>query len=133
MSRLLIAAVAASGLAACAPVYDAEMDQRAAARFNAEIAGMAAGRPQNCLPPRSTANVVAARGPTLLFREGNAVWANETSGGCAAVADRQYALVTENFSGALCRGSLAKVVDLTAGGMIRGTCVLGDFTPFRRR
>ena len=132
MSRLLIVAIAASGLAACAPVHNVERDQRAAMRFDAEIAGLAAGRPMSCLPPRSTATVVAARGATLLFREGNAVYANETSGGCADIADRQYALVTESFSGSLCRGSLAKVVDLSAGGIIRGTCVLGDFTPFRR-
>jgi hypothetical protein len=132
MSRLLIAAVLAAGVAACAPMHDVEGERRAAAKFDAELAGLGAGPPLSCLPSNSRATVVAARGPTLLFREGRRVYANETSGGCASLADGHDTLVTENFGGSLCRGSLAKVVDLRAGGVIRGTCVLGDFRSFRR-
>ena len=132
MSRLLFAAVLAAGLAACAPVHDVEGERRAAMKFDAELAGLVAGPPRSCLSSQSRAGVVAARGPILLFREGRMVYANHTSGGCAAIADGRDTLVTENFGGSLCRGSLAKVVDLQAGGMIRGSCVLGDFRPFRR-
>ncbi len=136
MPRLVILAVAlaASGLAACAPGYEEPTSPRALMRFNSELAGLVPGRPQSCLPPRSTASVVAARGGTLLFREGSMVYATATRGGCAAAADNRYALVTKNFgSGSLCSGTLAQVVDLTAGGIQRGSCVLGDFTPYRRR
>ena len=132
MSRLVILAAAAGAVAACAPGYDQPMSQRAAMRFDSELAGRIAGRPQNCLPIRSTANVVAARAGTLLFREGAMVYASEIGGGCSALADNHYTLVTENFGGALCRGSLARVVDLTSGGITRGSCVLGNFTPYRR-
>jgi hypothetical protein len=133
MSRLLIAAVlAVSGLSACAPVSRVEGDQRAAMKFDRELAGLVPGRPQSCLPSSSRAALVAARGPTLLFREGSTVYANSTGGGCSSLADGQDTLVTENFGSSLCRGSLAKVVDLRSGGFLRGTCVLGDFTPYRR-
>ena len=132
MSRLLTAAVLAAGVAACAPVHDVKGERRAAAKFDAELAGLVAGPPQSCLPSQSRATVVAARGPILLFREGRMVYANDTSGGCASLANGHDTLVTESFGASLCRGSLAKVVDLQAGGMIRGSCVLGDFRPFRR-
>ena len=135
MSRLFLVGLAltASGLDACAPGLPEPISPRAAMRFDAELTGLVPGRPQNCLPLRSTANVVAARGRTLLFREGRMVFANETSGGCAALVDQSYAMLTENFGGgALCRGTLAKVVDLQSRGIIRGSCVLGEFTPYRR-
>lgn len=132
MSRLLPLAAVVVALAACAPGYDERISPRAAMRFDAELAGLSPGRPQNCLPLRSNASIVAARGETLLFREGRMVYANATSGGCGALADSQYALVTDNFTGALCSGTVARVVDLSASGQYRGTCVLGDFTPYRR-
>ncbi len=134
MSRLVILSVLTAGLSACAPGYNEPTSPRALMRFNSELAGLIPGRPQSCLPPRSTASVVAARGGTLLFRDGGMVYANATRGGCAAAADNRYALVTKNFgTGSLCSGTLAQVVDLTAGGIQRGSCVLGDFTPYRRR
>ncbi len=133
MSRLVILSVLTAGLSACAPGYNEPMSTRAAMRFDSELAGLIPDRPQSCLPPRSTASVVAARGGTLLFREGRMVYANETRGGCAEAADNHYALVTKNFgNSALCNGTFAQVVDLTAGGIQRGSCVLGDFTPYRR-
>ena len=129
---IVTAVLGASALAACAPGVDPPVSKRSAMRFDTELAGLAPGRPQSCLSSRSSANVVAARGGTLLFREGRMVYANETGGGCSDLADNQYALVTESFGGSLCRGSIARVVDLTGSGMVRGTCVLGDFTPYRR-
>jgi hypothetical protein len=135
MSRplLLLTSLAACGLASCGPVIEPAVSPRAAMRFDAELAGLSPGRPQHCLPPRSTANVVAARGRTLLFREGRMVYANETSGGCSVMADDPHlTLVTESFGSGLCSGSFAKVVDLQSQGMIRGVCALGEFTPYRR-
>jgi hypothetical protein len=109
------------------------MAQRAAMRFDSELAGLIPGRPQSCLPPRSSASIVAERNGVLLFREGRMVYANATRGGCEDAADHNFTLVTKNFNGSsLCSGTFAHVVDLTANGAIRGACVLGDFTPYRR-
>lgn len=131
-SLILLPALAVA-LAACAPGFEEQVTPRQAMRFDAELAGLQPQAPRNCLPSVSQANVVAARGRTLLFRDGRTVYANETSGGCSALADNHFALVTESFGGApLCRGSFVKVVDLVSGGMLRGSCVLGDFTPYRR-
>jgi hypothetical protein len=135
MSRplLLLTSLAACGLASCGTGIEPAVSPRAAMKFDAELAGLTPGRPQHCLPPRSTANVVAARGNTLLFREGRMVYANETNGGCSALGDEpDLTLVTESFGSALCSGSFTKVVDLHSQGMIRGVCVLGEFTPYRR-
>lgn len=133
MSRLLIVAFAAIGLAACTPGYDLERSQRAAMKFDAELAGLVPGPTQSCLPSRSTANVVATRNGVLLFREGRTVYANSTTGGCDELADSQYALVTDTHGvGSLCSGTMARVVDLSAGGSLRGVCTLGEFTRYRR-
>jgi hypothetical protein len=61
------------------------------------------------------------------------VYANATRGDCSEAADGRYALLTKSFSGALCSGTFTQVVDLSAQGAIRGSCVLGEFTPYRRR
>lgn len=130
---IILTSLTAAALAACAPGYDAPMSQRAAMRFDSELAGLIPGRPQSCLPPRSTASIVAERNGILLFREGRTVYANATRGGCADAADHNFTLVTKNFSGgSLCSGTFAHVVGLTANGAIRGACVLGHFTPYRR-
>jgi hypothetical protein len=61
------------------------------------------------------------------------IYANATRGGCEDAADDRYTLVTKSFgSGSLCSGTFAQVVDLTSSGSVRGACVLGDFTPYRR-
>lgn len=131
---IILTSFTAIGLAACAPGYNEPISQRAAMRFDSELAGLTPGRQQTCLPPRSTASVVAARGGVLLFREGRTVYANATRGGCADAADHNFTLVTRSFGGSsLCSGTFAHVVDLTANGAVRGSCVLGDFTPYRRR
>jgi hypothetical protein len=101
-------------------------------RFDAELAGLVAGRPQSCLSNLRSNNIVAEREGILLFRDGATVYANHTGGGCSGLANNNFTLVTDNFGGSLCRGTLARVVDLTANATIRGTCVLGDFTPYRR-
>jgi hypothetical protein len=130
---IILTSFTAVGLMACAPGYDAAISQRAAMRFDAELAGLIPGRPQSCLPPSSTATIVAARNGVLLFREGRMVYANATRGGCEEAADNRHTLVTKNFGGgSLCSGTFAQVVDLTANGSIQGACVLGDFTPYRR-
>ena len=51
--------------------------------------------------------------------------------GATTLADQSYTLVTDNFTGADVQRHVARVVDLNTGGMLRGTCVLGDFTPYR--
>ena len=130
---IILASISAIGLAGCAQSFDEPISQKAAMRFDAELAGLIPGRPQTCLPPRSTASVVAARDGVLLFRDGRTVYANATRGGCARAADNRNTLVTQNFSSGLCSGTLAQVVDLSAHGSIMGSCVLGDFTPYRRR
>ncbi len=132
MSRLMILAAATTALVGCSYGYDQPMAQRSAMKFDAELAGLVPGQPQNCLSNVRTNNIVAERGGTLLFRDGTTVYANETGGGCEGLVSNNYTLVTENFGSALCRGSLARVVDLTSNGITRGTCVLGQFTPYRR-
>ena len=131
MSRLTILTAAAL-LAGCSYGYDQPVSQRSAMKFDAELAGLIPGRPQNCLSNLRSSNIVAERGGTLLFRDGSTVYANDTGGGCAGLLANNYTLVTDNFGGALCQGTLARVVDLTSNGTIRGSCMLGKFTPYRR-
>ena len=66
----------------------------------------------------------------MLFRDGpRRVYRNELLGNCSGVGDQNYALVTNSYSGRLCRGDIAKVVDLQSGMMV-GSCAIGDFVPY---
>jgi hypothetical protein len=96
-----------------------------------ELAGLIPQQAQSCLPNYRSQEMVPIDDNTILFRVGNnLVYRNELSGSCGRLGNG-YTLVTQSTGSGLCRGDIAQVVDLRTHVVV-GSCVLGDFVPYRR-
>ena len=133
MRSLSMMIAAAAALASCSTSsQQADYDQRGEARLTQALAGKVAGRPVDCLPTYRSGDLVRVDDNTALFRDGpNRVYRNELHGFCNGLGDDSNTLVTTSHSGRLCRGDIARVVDLPSG-MTVGSCVIGDFVPYTR-
>jgi hypothetical protein len=127
-SSLLLLGAAALG--ACAPVPPPAPNLEAQAELQQLLAGKVAGQPVSCLPPSRSDQMITIDDNTIAFRQGNTVYVNEIEGsGCSHLSTGFYTLLTRR-SGNLCSGQIAQVADLNAGTTV-GSCVLGDFVPYR--
>ena len=134
MRSLLL--IAAAGLAGCstAPDQIAAENARAEAKLQQHLVGRVPGKPQDCLHPLRSQDMIRIDDDTLLFRDGSRrIYRNELSGSCNGLASSNYALVTNSYggNGRLCRGDIARMVDLTSG-MTVGGCAIGEFVPYSR-
>ena len=134
MTRLTLLLFAASFLSGCT----AEMARPQPRNLRAEnelrqaLAGKVAGRPVDCLQSRTSGDMQIIDDNTILFREGGRTYVQAPRGGCAPLGSGTYTLVTQSFGGmGLCRGDIARVVDLQ-GGFTVGSCSLNEFVPFER-
>jgi hypothetical protein len=130
--RILMLAVAATGLAAC-ETADSPPDARSAYQqrtYDREITGKVAGRPEKCLPLQRSNDMVVIDDDTILYRDGRTTYLNRPLGSCNMLGRGSYALVTRSTGSALCRGDIANVVDASTGVTV-GSCALGDFVPYR--
>lgn len=133
MTRLLVAALTATGLAACAgQPMEADRDPRGEARLAQALAGKVADRPVSCLPRYGTTQMEVIDRDTLLYRDGRTSYVQRTNGHCYPNGPRGgYYLVTRQYgSSGLCRGDIAQVVDSTSGSFA-GSCSFNDFIPYR--
>jgi len=131
--RSLSFLIPAAALAACSTApQPSQYNARSEAKLQQLLAGKVAGKAQDCLPNYRTEDMVRIDDDTVLFREGSRrIYRNELNGSCHGLGSDNYALVTKNFgsNGRLCRGDIARVVDLTNGIPV-GSCSLGDFIPY---
>lgn len=132
--RSLPLVLVATGLASCttAPPQQLQRTDRAEAQLQQLVAGRVAGKPMTCLPNYRPDNMVIIDDNTVFYRAGSQLYRQDFMGGhCNGLATGGYALVTRQFSGTLCRGDIAQVMD-TSSGVPIGTCVVGDFVPYYR-
>ena len=126
-----IATVAAVTLA-CASAA-ATPDQRVAAgeaRLQTMLRGAVPGKPTSCLPLIDTSDSQKIEGVGILYGHGRQSYVMRFQDGCPELGPAD-AIVTSTPSGHLCRGDIAQIVEPTAA-IPRGTCVVGDFTPYTR-
>ena len=130
LSLLLIGATLA-GCAASAeqPVRTAKGQQE----FQRLTAGKVAGPPVSCLPEYRANDMVVIDEQTVAFKQGGSrVYIAHMPGGCSNLGRAPYTMVTRQVgSQGLCRGDIAQIVD-PINGITVGSCVFGDFTPYRR-
>lgn len=120
---LLLAATAAGA----AP--QAELSPRDEARLTKQLAGLVAGPPQDCITP-SRSQGGSRYGEVSLIRDRqNTLFMSRFDGGCS-VRDSD-ALISRRPGERLCRGDIVEARDLVSG-MSSGSCVYGDFVPYRR-
>ena len=122
--------LAAAAVAGCSTAPEPGRNAEAEATLNRTLAGRVAGPPMTCLPPYGRQEMITVDQNTILFRSGSTVYRNDLrSGGCANLGG-SYSLVTRSSSGRLCSGDIAQVADIR-NGITVGSCVLGDFVPYR--
>jgi hypothetical protein len=85
----------------------------------------------SCLPHYRSGDMRTIDDETILFKDGtHRTYVAHMQGGCNGLANGHYALVTHQYgSPDLCRGDIARVVDIQNGFTI-GSCVWGDFVPY---
>ena len=132
MRQFILAPLIASfALAGCGVVGDQPRTARAETHLTRALSGKVAGKAVDCLPAFRSNDMSVIDDNTILFRDGRStVYRNDPPGGCRPIGAPGYALVTHIFGPSLCRGDIAQVVD-TSTGMFAGSCVLGDFVPYR--
>lgn len=127
----LLAALALGGCAASAEMQaseqaDAERDLAAA------LKGRVAGKPQDCISQSGmTQGPQIIDGNTILYREsGKVIWRNELRANCPAL--RPYnTLIVEMHGSQLCRNDHFRVLE-PGSSIPSGTCLFGQFTPYRK-
>jgi hypothetical protein len=128
--------LASAGLAGCSTApHQATTNPQAEAKLQQHLAGKVAGKGQDCLPTFRSNDMIRIDEDTVLFRDGSSrIYRNETNGSCNGLGSPNYALVTNSFgsSGRLCRGDIARMVDISSG-MAVGSCVIGEFVPYTRQ
>ena len=122
-------------VAGCAPNdrADTRMADADRASLAAALEGFEqSGPPVSCVNQRDLQGNRSAGEGAIIFRgpTSRTLWVNRPAGGCPSL-DLGRTLVTRTSSTQLCRGDIARVVDLTSGTEYGG-CGLGDFTPYRR-
>jgi hypothetical protein len=128
MRNRSILALAATLCAAGALAADVSPE----AKFAKLIEGKVAGKPVDCIDTRRGSASLSAYGDKLVYTiDRKLLYVSDTNGGCTGVA-RGDALVTRQFQTQLCRGDIARTVNLPAG-IDTGSCALGSFTPYRGR
>ena len=122
----------ASALAACTTGPEPQSrSAEAEAKLQQTLAGRVAGEPMTCLPRWNRDNMVVIDDNTILFNEGSTVYRTELQGDCNRLSSGFYTLVTRSPLPSLCRGEIARVVDLRTDTMV-GSCAIGDFVPYTR-
>ncbi len=134
MTRLISLILAASFLGSCTASMAGPQPRnlRAENELREALGGKVAGRPVDCLPTYRSRHVQVIDDNTILFRDGRRTYLQAPRGGCAPLGSGHYTLVTQSFGGmGLCRGDIARVVDLQNGFTV-GSCSFDDFVPFDR-
>ena len=132
ISLLLLAAAVAGCSTAPAQQSNAARSQ---AEFQRLTSTRVAGAPIRCIPSLTArqAQIVAADSGRVAFRDGvgSTVYVSQLRGGTCQQLN--YTLVPAGGGTfGRCSGEPARVVDLHNGVTV-DSCVLGDFTPYRRR
>ncbi|MGP1284161.1 MAG: hypothetical protein ACTS1X_14395 [Parasphingopyxis sp.] len=138
MVRLLPLALALPLLAGCAAnAMEASnsgadsLSERDERRMAALLDGKAPGESQPCINTRPTTQTSIIGNQMILYRVGPIVYRNDLDGMCPTLRS-ESTLVSQRYgSSQLCSGEVVEVRDPHSGASF-GSCVLGEFTPYRR-
>ena len=129
---LLIPAALAASCTAPSPQEIAAAQSREIVDLQRALNGAVPAGPRvACLPSSRTDGQINVSDNIILFRYGGTYYRNDPPGGCNGLGRGNNALVTRSIGASLCRGDIATVADLSTGTTV-GSCVLGDFVPYRR-
>ena len=125
----------AAALLAAAPAIADRTAERATdiAKGEAELAtltkGLVPGKPLSCLPPERWSDSQNIDHVGILYGVGRRKYLSRMDPDCASFRFNDIPVVVSH--GLTCRGDIVRIVD-SASHIPKGTCVLGDFTPYER-
>jgi hypothetical protein len=130
MNKLVCSLFAVGAAALCVSAAPEPNDEARLAQALANY--QQSGPPTDCVSERELGDNHSVGHSTIIFNgtTSSRLWVNHPNGGCANL-NRGLALVIRTPSARFCRGDIAEVVDPVAH-IPYGSCVLGDFTPYRR-
>jgi hypothetical protein len=125
MPFALAAALLTSG--AVAQHHPVDREQQ---RFEATLAGLQPGTPQNCVE-RYRVTEIQPYSNTILFRAGrNRLWRSDIVGRCAGLGEGDVPVIA-GTGGRFCAGDHVST-RATTGGYVTGSCTLGVLTPYSK-
>jgi hypothetical protein len=104
-----------------------ERDQR---RMAALLDGKTPGDSQPCITTRPTTQSSIIGNQAILYRVGRTVYRNDLDGMCPTLTSDSTLVVQRYGSSQLCSGEILQIRDPHSGASF-GSCVLGEFTPYR--
>lgn len=122
---LLLLATAATGVAAVQQAP--QTDQAKIARA---LNGLQPGTPMRCVRSDQVNEVRGFEGEILYVAGRDKIWRNKTVGSCSGLA-RGDIIVTKTFGREYCSGDIVQT-RAPVGGMITGSCSLGEFVPYTK-
>ncbi len=125
MKRTIVV-IAMCGASACAPVPTPGGPD---VKLTAATAGLVAGKPQQCID-LSDANGAEAFDGGIIYRGHSRITYVNLSPGCRRAGSDDI-FINRVTSSPLCRGDIVQFADRNSG-IAGGSCVLGDFTPYRK-
>jgi hypothetical protein len=130
MNKLVCSLFAVGAAALCVSAAPEPNDEARLAQALANY--QQSGPPTDCVMERELGDNRSAGHHAIIFNAQSSyrLWVNRPSGGCANL-NHGLALVIRTPSDRLCRGDIAEVIDPVAH-IPYGSCVLGDFTPYKR-
>lgn len=130
-----LAAACGAALLAASSIAPAQTDAystKASNKLAKALAGRSPGKPVSCIGNSRGSTMQVIDDSTILFREGGTVYVQKPRGGCHGLGSGNYTLVTRiNATTRLCRGQISALVDRVSG-FTYGSCVFGDFLPYRK-
>lgn len=132
-TALILAGAALAATSCSSTQVQESRSPKAAQRLAEAIEGRVAGQPVSCIPNYRTATQMQIIDDnTLVFHDGNTVYVQNPPGGCNGLGISGYTLVTKQFGASqYCAGDINNLVDLR-NGMLAGSCVFGEFVPYRK-
>lgn len=122
---LLLLATAASGGAT-----EQRRPQSDEAKIAKALKGLTPGKPQRCVRSDRVNETRGFEGEILFVEGRNKVWRNKTRGSCSGLKHDDIP-VFKTFGRQYCSGDLVHTRSRT-GGMMTGSCSLGEFVPYTK-
>lgn len=116
-------------LTACATGSSLETELRT--NLTRDLAERQAGEPVSCVDPMPGRGLQIVDRSTLVYESGDTIFVNRLEAECPSLRPTST-LIVETFGSRYCRGDRVRASE--PGSSIPGPyCLLGNFTPYRRR
>ncbi|PTQ10781.1 hypothetical protein CLG96_10270 [Sphingomonas oleivorans] len=119
-------------LALAVPAMAAEKVPPPSAKLTEALKGRVAEKPRSCITLRPTLRSQIIDETAIIYEDTSRLWyVNRPDHGSCTSLRRDRAIVTRTPTNQLCRGDIVRVID-PPSPMEFGSCVLGDFVPYRK-